>query len=281
MNYFFRIKIALSVLMLFFCISVTSQTSEYQKWVTKAMYHINLNQLDSASFALNRALATDPANENNSVLLLNQGVLQRHLKMYNEAYISLSAALNSGNNTSLILNNRASLLVEMNRFDDALEDYNALLQIDSCDVEALYRRGVLLLQKRDRRLAEIDFNSAEKLSPNSLFTKLGKALLYKLDDEWQKAEEIYTQIISSEKETESVYYLNRAECYMNTGQFAKAAADLSVIERAEKDNPFFYVLRGKLRIVQYDNFAAKSDFERAKQMGYDEVIINDLIKKVE
>ncbi len=281
MNHYFRIKTTLSVLLLLLCISVTSQTSEYQKWVAKAMYHIEFNQLDSASFALNRALASDPANENNSVLLLNQGVLQRHLKMYNEAYISLSAALNSGNNTSLILNNRASLLVEMNRFDDALEDYNALLRIDSCDVETLYRRGVLLLQKGDRRLAEIDFNSAEKLSPNSLFTKLGKALLYKLDDKWQKAEDIYTQIILLEKETESGYYLNRAECYMNTGQFAKAAADLSVIERAEKDNPFFYVLRGKLRIVQYDNFAAKSDFERAKQMGYDEVIINDLIKKVE
>lgn len=281
MSCFIRVKTTFVVLLLLFCLSATSQTSEYQKWVAKAMRHIELNQLDSASFALNKALASDPANENNSVILLNQGIIQRQLKMYNEAYISLSAALNSGNNTSLILNNRASLLVEMNRFDDALEDYNALLQIDSCDVETLYRRGVLLLQKGDRQLAEIDFDSAEKLSPNSLFTKLGKALLYKLDDEWQKAEEIYTQIIASEKETESGYYLNRAECYMNTGQFAKAAADLSVIERAEKDNPFFYVLRGKLRIVQYDNFAAKSDFERAKRMGYDEDIINDLIKKVE
>ena len=120
----------------------------------------------------------------------------------------------------------------------------------------------------------------EKFSPNGLNTKLSKALLYKLDDEWQKAEAIYTDIISSEKEADSVYYLNRAECYMNTGQFAKAAADLSVIERAERDNPFFYVLRGRLRISQFDNFAAKSDFEKAKQMGYDEDIINDLIKKV-
>ncbi len=281
MNYKIRIKVLSVALMIIVCLSVKSQTTEYQKWVTKAMHHIELNQLDSASIYLNRAMASDPANENNSVLLLNQGIIQRQLKMYNEAYISLSAALNSGKNRSSVLHNRASLLVEMNQFDDALEDYNALLQIDSDDVEALYRRGVLFLQKGDRQSAEIDFNRLEKLSSNHIYTKLSKALLYKLDDEWLKAEAVYTEIISSEKESDSAYYLNRAECYMNSGQFAKAASDLSVVERAERDNPFFYVLRGRLRVSQYDNFAAKSDFEKAKQMGYDEDIINDLIKKVQ
>lgn len=268
------------VFLFFSALSLRAQSTDYDKWISKAMQFVETNQLDSASLALNNAMASDPTNKNNSVLLLNQGIIQRQLQMYNEAYISFTAALSNTENAPLVLHNRASLLVEMERFDDALEDYNALLQIDSSDTEALYRRGLLYLQQGNRAQAETDFASAERVAPNDLFTKLSRALLLKLDNDWQNAEMIYSEIIASEiYEANSIYYLNRAECYLNTGQTAKAAADIRAIERDEKANPFFYILRGRLRLEQFDKFAAKIDFEKAKQLGYDADIANDWIKK--
>ncbi len=59
--------------------------------------------------------------------------------------------------------------------------------------------------------------------------------------------------------------MNRAECYLNTGQLFKASADLRAIGgESQMDNPYFYVLRGgRVRLGQFDKVAAKADFIKA------------------
>lgn len=256
-----------------------SQSNAYNDWINKAAKHIEVNQLDSAAFALKKAMASDPANENNAVLLLNLGIVQRQLQLYDDAYISFTASLNASDNSPLVLHNRASLLVYLGRYGEAMEDYNAILKQDSSDVEAYYRRGLLYFENNDRTKATADFETAERVDAHHLFTKLSKALLYKLDANWSEAEKIYSDIISTEQDVNSVYYLNRAECYLNTAQFAKAAADIHSIEREQRDNPYLYILRGRLRLEQFDKFAAKADFEKAKEMGYDAEIADEWLKK--
>lgn len=261
--------------------ATAQQTVEYNEWVQKSMNYIEANKLDSAAYALRKAMSGDPANQNNAILLLNLGILQRQLRQYDDAYISLTASLNNSNNSALVLHNRASLLVDLERFDEAMEDYDAILKKHPDDAEAYYRRGLLHLEKGDRSKAEADFSAAEAAAPHDLFTKLSKALLFKLDDNWSAAEKVYSEIISSEEDFNSVYYLNRAECYLNMGQASKAAADMRVIERDETENPYFYILRGRLRLEQFDKFAAKADFVKAKELGYDAEIANQWIKKAE
>lgn len=275
-----KMKTILSfVLLLIMSFEAVSQTTDYQQWVQKTMNYIDANQLDSAAFALKKAMSVDPANKNNPVLLLNLGTIQRQLRLFDDAYISFTASLGGSDNSPLVLHNRASLLVDMGRYDEAMEDYNAILEQDVSDVEAYYRRGLLFLEKGDRTKAEADFLAAENSDPNHLFTKLSKALLYKLDGNWLEAEKLYTDIISTEKDVKSVYYLNRAESYLNTGQTSNAAADIQAIEREEAENPYLYILRGRLRLEQYDKFAAKDDFEKAKQLGYDAEIADEWLKK--
>lgn len=276
-----KMKTFFSVLLWLLSLMALCQTSDYTKWMQKSMQYLDANKLDSAAYSLQKAMSADPANENNAVLLLNLGIIQRQLQLYDDAYISFTASLNASNNAPLVLHNRASLLVERERFDEAMEDYDLLIKNDAKDVEAYYRRGLLFLEKGDRAKAEADFGTAEKVDANHLFTKLSKALLHKLDGNWSEAEKLYSEIIDSAKETHSVYYLNRAETYLNTGQSSKAAADLAACESNEKANPFFYILRGRLRLEQFDKISAKADFTKAKQMGYDAVIADEWLKKVE
>ncbi|MDO5664325.1 MAG: tetratricopeptide repeat protein [Bacteroidia bacterium] len=272
-------KYFLTLLVVLLGMSLSAQTNTYFGWIDKSAKHIENNQLDSAMYALQNAMKFDPANEKNGVLLLNLGVLQRQLRLTDDAYISFTASLVNSSDSVLVLHNRASLLCDLGRFEEAMEDYNSIIEKQPSNVEAYYRRGLLFLEKGDRKKAETDFRACESINSDNLFTKLSKALIFKLDDNWTEAEKVYTNIINAETKINSTYYLNRAECYVNNDQFSRAAADLHTIEGFEKNNPYFYILRGRLRLDQFDKFAAKADFEKAKQLGYDTELADKWIEK--
>ncbi len=253
----------------------------YEAWVDKSANFIEKNKLDSAAIALQKAMALEPANENNPVLLLNLGILQRQLGHYDDAFISFTASMANNPLSGVVLHNRASLLCDMERFDEAMEDYNTIILHYPEDVEAYYRRGLLFLEKNDRARAEADFKASEAIDTDNMYTKLSKALLYKLDDNWEAAEKIYTGLIQSSSTTDPSFYMNRAECYVNSDQIFRASADLRAVEGSQKENPYFYILRGRVRLVQFDKVAARADFQKAKELGYDTDIVNDWLKKTE
>lgn len=272
-----RLIIIFSVFL--FAASVSAQSKDYMGWVDKAADYIENDKLDSAAIALETAMKLDPANANNSVLLLNLGILQRQLGNLDDAYISFTSSMPNNPMPRVVLHNRASLLVEMNRFEEAKEDYSALIRNYPDDVEAYYRRGVLYLEEHDRSSAEADFRKSEVIDPNNMFTKLSKGLLYKLDNNWVEAEKVYTALINETDNPDSSIYLNRAECYVNTGQTFLASADLRSIELLERNNPYYYFLRGRVRLDQFDKQAARADFAKAKEKGYSPAIVDEWIAR--
>lgn len=274
-----EMKIIISLLFLCLSVKMMPQSATYGELVQKSADFIDSNQLDSAAVTLQKAMSLEPANENNPVLLLNLGILQRQLGLVDDAYISFTAATANNVHQSAVLHNRASLLCDLNRFDEAMEDYNSLIRLNENDVEAYYRRGILHLENDDRAKAEADFRKSEQIDPDHLFTKLSKALLFKLDDNWVAAERIYTQLIDSPETTNSIFYLNRAECYVNTNQIFKASADLRTAEPAQRENPYFYFLRGRVRLEQFDKIAARADFNKAIDLGYDPELTDGWIEK--
>ena len=268
-----------SLSILFFLLTISLTGQDYQAWVDHAARHIEADRLDSAAIALQRAMSLDPMNENNPVLLLNLGIIQRQLGLNDDAYISFTAALANNPIPEVVLHRRASLLSEMGRYDEAIEDYNTLIRLYPDEVEAYYRRGVLYLEQNNRAKGEEDFRKANELDPDHFFTQLSKALLFKLDDDWEAAEKIYTRLIELEANPDPSILLNRAECYVYTGQTFRAAADLRAVEPTQRNNPYFYFLRGRVRLDQFDKVAARADFNKAKEMGYDLPVVDEWINK--
>lgn len=268
-----------SLTILFFLLTLSLAGQDYQGWVDHAARHIEADRLDSAAVALQRAMSLDPVNENNPVLLLNLGIIQRQLGLNDDAYISFTAALANNPIPEVVLHRRASLLSEMGRYDEAIEDYNTLIRLYPDEVEAYYRRGVLYLELNNRAMGEADFRKANELDPDHFFTLLSKVLLFKLNNDWEAAEKIYTRLIESEAHPDPSILLNRAECYVHTGQTFRAAADLRAVEPTQRDNPYFYFLRGRVRLDQFDKVAARADFNKAKEMGYDLPVVDEWIEK--
>ena len=255
-------------------------TPTYKQWVTKSADYMEKNQLDSAEFALNQAIMSEPKNKNNSWLMTSLGTIQQHLGKMDEAYISITTALNKHPESAFILHQRAGLLMEMERWDEAREDYDKLLSIDSLDVEALYNRGVLKLEIKDRVGAAKDFEVAERNGEFSPFGLLGKALLYRLDGEWGEAEKTYTAVLKDYPEMTDLY-LKRAECYLHLDQLSRLSADLQAASAHEFANPMYYFLRGQLRLKQFDKLAAQSDFKKAQELGMDSELLHPWIKKAD
>lgn len=245
-----------------------SQIITYSQWVERAANYIEANRFNEAATAFQQAMALDPTNENNPVLLLHLGVLQRHIGLLDDAYLSFTASLNLGADAEPVLLQRAALLIEMERFDDAMEDYNTILRRNPQNTEIHYRRGVLFLERGDRTRAEADFEAAERINPTDMYTLLGRALLYKLNDEWEAAIAIYTYLIDTVPAPNDGLFLSRAEGLVHTEQYFRAAADLRVLERSQRDNPFFFFLRGRVRLGQDEPLAARNDFRRARELGY-------------
>ncbi len=255
-------------------------TPTYKQWVTKSADYMEKNQLDSAEFALNQAIMSEPKNKNNSWLMTSLGTIQQHLGKMDEAYISITTALNKHPESAFILHQRAGLLMEMERWDEAREDYDKLLSIDSLDVEALYNRGVLKLEIKDRVGAAKDFEVAERNGEFSPFGLLGKALLYRLDGEWGEAEKTYTAVLKDYPEMTDLY-LKRAECYLHLDQLSRLSADLQAASAHEFANPMYYFLRGQLRLKQFDKLAARSDFKKAQELGMESELLHPWIKKAD
>jgi tetratricopeptide (TPR) repeat protein len=256
-----------------------SQATTYHQWIERAVKFIDTNQLDSAVVALQQAMTLEPGNPNNTILLFNLGVMQRELGRFEAALSSLSASLTNSPDATAVLFHRAALLTEMERFCEAIEDFDVIIRHNPHNTEALYRRGVLFLERGDRASAEADFKEAERINPNDFHTKLSRALLYKLNDEWYAAEAIYTQLINASEVPNYSLYLSRAECFVNTERFPEAANDLRVVEvsRTQMDNPFFFFLRGRVRLALHDRNAARDDFRRAGELGYFADIVEEWI----
>ena len=250
----------------------------YTQWITKSADYIEKNKLDSAEYALNQALISDPNNKNNSWILTSMSTIQQHQGKMDAAYMSITAALNKHPKAVFMLHQRASLLMEMQKWAEAKEDYNTILSVDSLDVEALYNRGVLKLETKDRVGAERDFDVAERNGEFTPYGLLGKALIYRLDDNWEGAEKIYTSVLNTYPAMTSLY-LKRAECYLNLNETSKLAADLQAAAPTAFDNPTYYFLRGQMRLKQFDKTAAKSDFQKAKDLGMDSELIQPWIKR--
>ena len=264
-------------------IGVTAYAQEYvsptyKQWVTKSADYMEQNQLDSAEYALSQAIISDPKNKNNSWLMTSLGTIQQHLGKLDAAYISLTVALNDHPESAFILHQRAGVLMKMEKWVDARADYNTILKIDSLDVEALYNRGLLKLEMKDKAGAQKDFNVAAKHGEFSPYGLLGKALMYRLDEDWKEAEKLYTSILNEYPEMTDIY-LKRAECYLHLDQLSKLSADLQAVSSVEFANPTYYFLRGQLRLKQFDKTAARSDFKKAQELGMESDLLHPWIEK--
>lgn len=256
----------------------TLRAQTYEEMIRKSYEYADRGDLPAAEEALKAAMHAEPANKNNFALLSNLGTIQRQQGKTDEALVSYTAALSLQPKNKLILSNRAELYVEMGETEKALSDYQALLLLDPLDLDAYYRRGMLYIEAKDYMLADEDFEKIMSIDKESEQGRFGFALLDKARGNYEDSEAILSYLIEKSS-TPLQYYEERAELYFLMKKNARAMADLNKIFAETNDVPaHLYVLRGKIKLAQFEKESAAIDFKKALELGYDKAVIDEMIK---
>ncbi len=268
---------ALHIFLLFFLCAATSFAQSYEDLIQKSYDHVDKNELSVAEECLKSAMRIEPANPLNYALLTNLGTIQRRQGKLDDALISYSSALSGHSNDITILENRASLYTELGDTEKALNDYNTLLFVHPNHQESLYCRGLLYVQTKNFLWAEQDFDKLLELNEKSVRGRMGHATLEKMRGNFDESERIYNYLIS-EMPREWILYEGRADLYFMMGKNARAMADIEKVFVESKPTAALYILRGKIKLAQYEKERAAIDFKKAASMGYDPIVVEELMK---
>ena len=260
-----------------FVLTINSQAQTYEELIEKSFDYIDKEDLPSAEESLKAAMRLEPANPNNYALLTNLGTIQRRQGKQEEALVSYSAALSQQPRNVTILENRASLYNEIGETEKAINDYTALLIQNPTHEESLYSRGLLYLQSKNLILAEDDFDKILKANEKSVRGRLGHAILEKVRGNYDMSERIFNYLIN-EMPHNLVLYEERADLYFMMGKNSRAMSDINKVFIESKPSAALYVLRGKIKLAQYEKESAAIDFQKALDMGYEKKAIEELMK---
>jgi tetratricopeptide (TPR) repeat protein len=254
---------------------LTAQT--YEEYVEKSYQYLDKGELFAAEESLRSAMRLEPGNPNNYALLTNLGTIQRRQGKKEEAILSYTAALSRYPDNETILDNRASLYVETGETDKAINDYTLLLLQNPINEDALYRRGILYLEKKDFIRAEQDFDKMLEVNEKTVYGRLGHAVLEKMRGNYDESERIYNYLIDKLSQDRRLYE-GRADLYFMMGKNARALTDINKVFFETEPGAAAYVLRGKIKLSLYEREPARKDFLKAKEMGYDQEIIDELLR---
>ena len=251
---------------------------DFATLIEKSYDYIEADNLEAAEYCLREALRREPANPNNFALLTNLGTLQRRQGKLQEAVMSYTAALGQQPKSISILENRGSLYSEIGETEKAIQDYTSVLLLSPDYEDGLYSRGILFLQEKKFLQAEADFEKIIELNQGSVRGRMGYAVLEKLRGNYAESERIYNYLIER-MPSEWQLYEARADLFFIMGRYGRALGDVNrVFAEVRTPRAEAYVLRGKIKLAQYERASALKDLEKARSMGYDSRVIDDLIR---
>ena len=272
-------KLLFILLMSVAVLSAAAQTAmTYDGWVARSFEALEADSVAEAVSCLKEAMRLEPANPQNAMLLTNLGTLERRLGQTDEALLAYSSALMLMPKSVPLLLSRAALYAELEQWPKAEEDYTTILYIEPDQEEALYRRGMVRFERGDTLGARIDFERLVRENTVSSKGRLGIALLLKAAGNYAMAEEMYSQVIKANP-NQAELYLKRAEVYYLDGKLSKGISDINRCLELRPDDGMAYMIRGRLRLAQYDKQQALADFRRAAELGVEQTLVDEWVKR--
>jgi len=258
-------------------IEVKAQT--YEDMLKRSYEYADSGALPAAEESLKAAMRLEPDNKFNFALLTNLGTIQRRQGKFEDAEVSYSAALSQRPEDALILINRAELYTEMHEIHKALADYNKLLETYPLHEQALYSRGLLYINIGEHESAQADFDLIIEKYKDTFLGRFGYAILEKARGNYD-ASEIVFNYLADKTPDNSRLLEERAELYFLTKRNRLAMTDINKVFAAVKyPTAEMYMLRGRIKLAQFEKESAAVDFKTAGELGYDKATVERCIKE--
>lgn len=214
----------------------------YQSLIDSNFVYGNQGEYDRAESCLKRAIAIQPRNPLNPMLLNNLAAVQELQSKYDEALLSYSAALEREPSEQTIRANRARLFVTMGNLKAAITDYALLVAQDPSNEVYKYQRAMVYILDKGYDLAELDLSTILQSNPKSLKARIGMAMLRTIQGRYDEAERLYDYLIERLPSSAEVYE-GRARLYYSRGMRGYALRDLQKAVELSRGNPSASLLK--------------------------------------
>lgn len=252
------------------------QSARYLELADSADFFIARENWNRAEEKIIEALRIEPANFSNSLLLANLGFVQTQKGEYSKAIQSLSLGLNIAPSSTVLLNNRAHTYLLSDSIDNAINDIDKSLQIDSLQEWALQTKAYIYLQENDSDSAKNLFNKIKNNFPDNASAYSGLAAVAEKEGDNKKALEYYKTALAIKPEDEEA-----REAYIfllvKTDEYSLARSELRQAIEKNPENPMFYLLRGYLHRLNFRMDEAQADKKLAISKGLDPKYVSSFI----
>ena len=154
-------------------------------------------------------------------------------------------------------------------YDKAIVDFDTALRLDPKNAAAHLGRGAAYRMKGDPDRAIADFDDALRLKPN-------EPLAYRFRGDAYLAKEEYDRTIADCNSSlklnpgDAMAYFTRGNGHLFKGRFELALADFEAAVQSEPSSADATYACGLARQLLGDDDGAEKDFQRARELGYDD-----------
>lgn len=254
-----------------------AEESLYMRKVGEADKACAEGKWDEAEKALMEAMHSEPANPTNILLLSNLGIIRYNMGQDSMAITTLNEAHRIAPSSVTILSNRAKVLAANGLENDAYNDYDRILSLDSMEIAARLPHCLFALRRHDFRTAKADFEFMERNFPDKIETEIAGASVLSGTGDFEAAIPYYTRILKERKEYE--YYGGRAYCYLITGAIQEASDDINTAISLEPHDGELFLYRAALNKMRYRPDDAEADARRAVELGVEKERVTQFLSK--
>lgn len=249
-------------------------TAVYYQLVDSAQVCIGQQDWAGAEDYIRRAIASEPGNNTNSMLLSNLATLQRFQGRLDDAVKNYSLALDMTPNAVTLLLNRAAVLLQLGRHDEAMVDLEKVMSLDEKEEESRYTLGMMAMDEGNYEKAEALFNEIRKYNSKSTLANEGLGMMYKEMGDYAKGVIYLSEAIKNDPNPTLLG--NRADCYLVLKQLNNASADIQNALEKSTDDGYLYLLRAKLNKMRFNRSDMERDIKLAIEHGVDAETANSL-----
>ncbi len=230
-----------------------------------------------AEEALLAALRSEPANPTNVLLMSNLGMIRFYMGQDSLAIATLNDAHEMAPMSVTILSNRARVLSATGYENEAYEDYDRILSLDSLEISSRMHHCLHSLRRHDFKTAKHDFEFMERNFPSEIETQIAGATVLSGTGEFAAAIPYYSRILEKKKEPE--YYGARAYCYLLTDALQDASNDINSALALAPDDGELYLYRAALNKMRFRPDDAEADARKAMELGVDKARVTQFLSK--
>lgn len=261
----YRMKRFLLLVTSIFC-ALCCGAQNYESLVEQGINAVTNDSLTKAEALFRQVLHEYPQDYRNPLVYGNLAKVQVALGQKERALTSYELALNLVPKNVPLLMSRAALYLEMGNLSKALIDYRNVIEVDPNNTDALQYMGYIFTKQRDYSKAKTHYERLLNIDPDNYAGLLGVAILFQEVGKPGDAISRLTLLAEKYPERAEIYSM-RAEIEAELNQPELAIMDLDKAIGLEPTNKNMILTRAYIYLEKGEKKKAKSDFERAIELG--------------